>query len=173
MNAVIKIIITWVVIAIGVVLAINALAATSIEFRWVKPPSYVTNSNFILFHSTQPSMFNEIYYAGNGTNYFYSGPVAPGLNYFTVVYFGSGTNNAGKPEMSMSQPSNEVCVTNTVTTVASVVILSSTNINGGWTPVQTNSIIVGGIDDEFFKAVMKIEQTNNLTYPNNILTIPR
>ncbi|HXI73448.1 MAG TPA: hypothetical protein VNN22_24155 [Verrucomicrobiae bacterium] len=141
---------------------VSSISAFALEFAWVAPTNG-TPQGYVLSHWA-PGTIYEQYGVGLATNLVYQGTLVDGPNYFAVSDY-----QAINGELIMSPFSNIAVVTNTPALLVDYYLFSSTNLNGGWNPAQTNHLLIYPVQDcQFFQpGGANIRRTNIVTVQSN------
>ena len=144
-----------------VLLAATVLPARALQFAWNPPPDF-TGQGYFVFHGIVSGAYQDMWPAGTSTNFTVPTPLPLGNNYFVCTVFAL-TNGV----MEMSAWSNEVVVTNVVMGSLDSVILSSTNLTGGWQPWVTNHLVLPMTNpNRFFRTgALHLSTTNQILPP--------
>jgi len=137
-------------------------ACQGFELAWTPSPSPV--DGYILWRRVPNTDYlPQGISVGNVTNYDYESVLIDGPNWFSLTaWHNDGTG------LYMSDFSNEICVTSTPALEISQTYYFTTNILGGWQPVQTNhfripcALPAGFVRD----GIMVVRKTNVLTLPH-------
>lgn len=133
-----------------------------IQLTWNAPTNQAP-AGYVVFHGTQPGAYTDLTSAGPATNLLWTATLPFGLNYFAVTAFYTSSNSG----LQMSQWSNIAVVTNTAAIAITSVLLTSTSLNGHWTPAATNRMIfTTSSPQQFYRlAAAQAALTNLLTFP--------